>query len=49
MCGDGKQCYRNIGDDCEVSLTSLSVPVLKEKRKESNITLQDDFLSRYVR
>jgi hypothetical protein len=50
MCSDGKQCYRNIGNaNGEVSLAPLSIPILQEKRRESNITLEDDFLSRYVR
>ena len=55
MCSDGKQCYRNIGNEpdedrgCGISLASLSVPVLKEKRKESNITSDGSLLGDYVR
>ena len=50
MCSDGKQCYRRVGNvNGETTLVSLSIPVLQEKRKESNIALEDDFLYRYVR
>jgi len=49
MCSDGKQCYRKIGNDREVSFASLSVPVLKEKRKKHNITSEGSLLGDYVR
>jgi hypothetical protein len=49
MCSDGKQCYRKIGNDREVSLTSLSVPVLKEKRKKHNIASDGSLLGDCVK
>jgi len=49
MCSDGKQCYRKIGNDREVSFSPLSVPVLQEKRKNNNITSDGSLLGDYVK
>jgi len=55
MCSDGKQCYRKIGNGptedrgCGISLASLSVPVLQEKRNKHNITSDGSLLGDYVR
>jgi hypothetical protein len=47
-----KQSYRTISE-CKISKLAKSTkspkPVSMEKRKAAHITIEDDFLSRYVR